>query len=87
MRALLPLLLAATLLSALASFLYEVGWIRMLSLVLGSATHAFELWIASQFPSIHWRLRASRTSGVMLAPARALASRRLISAPSGSPQQ
>ena len=46
-RALVPLLLGATLLSALASFLYEVGWIRMLSLVLGSATHAFELMLSA----------------------------------------
>ena len=42
-----PLLLTATLLSALASFLYEIGWIRMLSLVLGSATHAFELMLSA----------------------------------------
>ncbi len=44
---LLPLLLTATLVSAFASFLYEVGWIRMLSLVLGSATHAFELMLSA----------------------------------------
>lgn len=29
-----------------ASFLYEIGWIRMLSLVLGSSTHAFELMLS-----------------------------------------
>ena len=46
-RASVPLLLMATLLSALASFLYEIGWIRMLSLVLGSATHAFELMLSA----------------------------------------
>ena len=46
-RASVPLLLTATLLSALASFLYEIGWIRMLSLVLGSATHAFELMLSA----------------------------------------
>lgn len=30
-----------------ASFLYELGWIRMLSLVLGSSTHAFELMLSA----------------------------------------
>jgi spermidine synthase len=30
-----------------ASFMYEVGWIRMLSLVLGSSTHSFELMLAA----------------------------------------
>src|SRR6185503_3280943 len=30
-----------------ASFLYEIGWVRMLSLLLGSATHAFELMLAA----------------------------------------
>lgn len=33
--------------TALASFTYEIGWIRMLSLVLGSATHAFELMLSA----------------------------------------
>lgn len=33
--------------TALASFAYEIGWIRMLSLVLGSATHAFELMLSA----------------------------------------
>jgi predicted membrane-bound spermidine synthase len=39
--------LAASLLTGAASFLYEIGWIRMLSLVLGSSTHAFELMLAA----------------------------------------
>jgi predicted membrane-bound spermidine synthase len=30
-----------------ASFLYEIGWIRMLSLVLGSSTHSFELMLSA----------------------------------------
>ncbi len=30
-----------------ASFAYEVGWIRMLSLVLGSSVHSFELMLAA----------------------------------------
>jgi len=30
-----------------ASFIYEVSWIRMLSLVLGSSTHAFEMMLSA----------------------------------------
>jgi spermidine synthase len=30
-----------------SSFMYEVGWIRMLSLVLGSTTHSFELMLSA----------------------------------------
>jgi spermidine synthase len=41
------LLLAVAALTGLSSFMYEVGWIRMLSLVLGSSTHAFELMLAA----------------------------------------
>src|SRR5690242_9818411 len=37
------LLLAVALLTGTASFVLEIGWIRMLSLVLGSSTHSFEL--------------------------------------------
>ncbi|HLA89404.1 MAG TPA: hypothetical protein VJL28_03100 [Gemmatimonadaceae bacterium] len=33
--------------TALSSFIYEIGWIRMLSLVLGSATHSFELMLSA----------------------------------------
>lgn len=33
-------------LTGAASFMYEIGWIRMLSLVLGSSTHAFELMLS-----------------------------------------
>lgn len=32
--------------TGLTSFFYEIGWIRMLSLVLGSSTHAFELMLS-----------------------------------------
>ena len=38
------LLVAA--LTGTASFIYEIGWIRMLSLVLGSSTHSFELMLS-----------------------------------------
>src|SRR6185503_15288203 len=33
--------------TAVASFVYEIAWIRMLSLVLGSATHSFELMLSA----------------------------------------
>jgi spermidine synthase len=41
------LLLAVAALTGLSSFMYEIGWIRMLSLVLGSSTHAFELMLSA----------------------------------------
>ena len=41
------LLLGASFFTAIASFIYEIAWIRMLSLVLGSATHAFELMLSA----------------------------------------
>ena len=39
--------LACFCLTGTASFMYEVGWIRMLCLVLGSSTHAFELMLSA----------------------------------------
>jgi spermidine synthase/MFS family permease len=44
---LLPFLLAISFGTALASFIYEIGWLRMLALVLGSATHSFELMLSA----------------------------------------
>ena len=41
------LLLAVSFLTGLSSFIYEIVWIRMLSLVLGASTHAFEIMLAS----------------------------------------
>jgi predicted membrane-bound spermidine synthase len=41
------LFLFASFLTGAASFIYEIGWIRMLSLVLGSSTHAFELMLSA----------------------------------------
>ncbi len=41
------LMFAFTFSTAASSFIYEIGWIRMLSLVLGSSTHAFELMLAT----------------------------------------
>ncbi|MBI1943317.1 MAG: spermidine synthase [Betaproteobacteria bacterium] len=40
------LLLAVAFLTGLASFVYEICWIRMLSLVLGASTHSFELMLS-----------------------------------------
>ena len=41
------LLLAVAFGTAVASFIYEIAWVRMLSLVLGSATHSFELMLSA----------------------------------------
>lgn len=41
------LLLAVAFFTGLASFIYEISWIRMLSLVLGSSTHSFELMLST----------------------------------------
>jgi spermidine synthase len=41
------LLLGVALFTGLASFIYEICWIRMLSLVLGASTHAFELMLST----------------------------------------
>lgn len=42
----LPLMLILGI-TAASSFMYEIGWIRMLSLVLGSSTHSFELMLSA----------------------------------------
>src|SRR2546426_9651218 len=39
--------LAVAFFTGLASFFYEIGWIRMLSLVLGASTHSFELMLST----------------------------------------
>ncbi|MDQ3026725.1 MAG: fused MFS/spermidine synthase, partial [Pseudomonadota bacterium] len=46
-RRLLRILLATAFLTGLSSFMYEIAWIRMLSLVLGASTHSFEIMLAS----------------------------------------
>jgi spermidine synthase len=43
----LRLLLMVAFFTGLASFIYEISWIRMLSLVLGASTHSFELMLAT----------------------------------------
>jgi spermidine synthase len=47
LRFLWQLLLLVSFGTAVASFIYEIAWIRMLSLVLGSATHSFELMLSA----------------------------------------
>jgi spermidine synthase len=46
-KGLITLLLLVSFGTAVSSFIYEIGWIRMLSLVLGSATHSFELMLSA----------------------------------------
>lgn len=46
-RRLLKIVLMATFFSGAASFAYEIIWIRMLSLAVGSTLHAFELMLAA----------------------------------------
>jgi spermidine synthase len=41
------LFLSAAFITGAASFIYEIAWIRMLSLVLGATTHAFELMLSA----------------------------------------
>lgn len=41
------LILFAATITGMASFIYEITWIRMLSMVLGSSTHAFELMLSA----------------------------------------
>ncbi|MBI5179750.1 MAG: spermidine synthase [Nitrospinae bacterium] len=45
--ALRTVFLAAAFVTGASSFMYEVGWLRMLSLVLGASTHAFELMVGA----------------------------------------
>lgn len=58
--------LLATAISGAASFVYEITWIRMLSLAVGSTQHAFELMLASfiagiAFGGLWVRKRADRS--------------------------
>jgi spermidine synthase len=55
----------AAFLTGAASFMYELGWIRMLSLVLGSSTHSFELMLSAfifglAFGGLYVRKRIAR---------------------------
>ena len=58
--------------TAVASFIYEIAWVRMLSLVLGSATHSFELMLSAFILGLalgaFWiRKRADRISDPLFA--------------------
>jgi spermidine synthase len=44
---LLRLMLIGAAMTGVAAFFYEIAWIRMLSLVLGSSTHSFELMLSA----------------------------------------
>jgi len=46
-QSLLRFVLVAALVTGAASFMYEIGWVRMLSLALGSSLHSFELMLAA----------------------------------------
>src|SRR6476659_2399942 len=46
-KPLLVPLLAVAFFTGLSSFIYEIGWIRMLSLLLGASTYSFELMLAT----------------------------------------
>jgi spermidine synthase len=55
----------AAFLTGTASFMYELGWIRMLSLVLSSSTHSFELMLSAfifglAFGGLYVRRRIAR---------------------------
>lgn len=67
------LLVAVSFLTGASSFIYEIGWIRMLSLVLGSATRSFELMLCAFITGLalggFWvrkRIDTSSNPGIML---------------------
>ena len=41
------ILMVAALITGMASFIYEIGWVRMLSLVLGTSNQSFELMLSA----------------------------------------
>ncbi|HSR63165.1 MAG TPA: spermidine synthase, partial [Gammaproteobacteria bacterium] len=43
----LSLILIAAFITGAASFIYEISWLRMLSMVLGASTHSFELMLSA----------------------------------------
>ncbi len=64
------LLLLVAALTGASSFIYEIGWIRMLALVLGSSTHAFELMLSAfilglAFGGLWVRRRVDSTADTM----------------------
>ena len=70
----MPVLLLVALLTGAASFIYEIAWIRMLSLMLGASTHSFELMLSAFILGlalgglwIRWRIDALRRPLAFLA--------------------
>ncbi len=67
----LVLLTSIAFLTGLASFFYEIGWIRMLSLVLGSSNQAFELMLSAfilglALGSFYIRNHADRSTNLVI---------------------
>lgn len=46
-KSIITSLIICSFFTGFASFIYEIGWVRMLNQVLGSSTHAFELMLSS----------------------------------------
>jgi spermidine synthase len=70
-RGLLYLVLGATALSGAASFVYEIAFVRMLSLAVGNTLHAFELMLAAfiagiAFGGLWVRRRADRSANPLI---------------------
>jgi len=66
----LHLLLGVAAFTGIASFIYEIAWIRMLNMVLGTSTHAFELMLSAfifglAFGGLWIRKRIDRISNPM----------------------
>jgi spermidine synthase len=62
--------LFVSLMTGAASFIYEIGWIRMLNLVLGTSTHAFEVMLSAfifglAFGGLWIQRRIDRITGVV----------------------
>lgn len=47
LRPWVPLLLCIAFATGLSSFIYEIAWIRLLSMIIGSATHSFEVMLSA----------------------------------------
>jgi predicted membrane-bound spermidine synthase len=66
-RGFYTMMLAATCVSGAASFVYEIGWIRLLNQALGTTLHSFELMLAAFILGLAfgglWIRKRSRTLG------------------------
>ncbi|MES2296431.1 MAG: hypothetical protein V4582_05280 [Pseudomonadota bacterium] len=66
-----PLLVVA-MVTGLSSFIYEISWIRMLAMIIGSSTHAFELMLSAfilglALGGLYLRTRVDRYRAPLLA--------------------